>query len=230
MAKTYTEDVRCGIPCAAEQIDVMLRILQARNEPFHRFADLGCGNGILAAAILSKYPKVSGILVDFSPAMIGQAKEELRAYATQLRFVVADLRETDWLNVFSDERFDAVVSGYAIHHLTDETKRKLFSEIFDLLEPGGVFVNVDHVSSSTGWVQGVSDKLHVDALETFHRTKGSAKTRQEIESLAFRPDQQANILASAESQCEWLREIGFNDVDCYFKVFERAVFGGRRPA
>jgi hypothetical protein len=44
-----------------------------------------------------------------------------------------------------------------------------------------------------------------------------------------RPDKSANILAPVERQCTWLREIGFTDVDCYLKVFELAVFGGRRP-
>jgi len=29
-----------------------------------------------------------------------------------------------------------------------------------------------------------------------------------------------------EKQCEWLREIGFNEVDCYMKIFELALFGG----
>lgn len=49
------------------------------------------------------------------------------------------------------------------------------------------------------------------------------------EEFAHRRDKEANILAPVELQCEWLREIGFEDVDCYFKVFEFAVFGGRRP-
>jgi tRNA (cmo5U34)-methyltransferase len=44
-----------------------------------------------------------------------------------------------------------------------------------------------------------------------------------------RPDKMANILAPVELQCQWLREIGFADVDCYLKVLELAVFGGRRP-
>ncbi|SPE57295.1 hypothetical protein SBV1_270094 [Verrucomicrobia bacterium] len=29
-------------------------------------------------------------------------------------------------------------------------------------------------------------------------------------------------------QCQWLREIGFENVDCYFKVFELALFGGTK--
>lgn len=44
-----------------------------------------------------------------------------------------------------------------------------------------------------------------------------------------RVDEVANILAPAYVQCAWLREIGYADVDCFLKVFELAVFGGRRP-
>ncbi len=28
--------------------------------------------------------------------------------------------------------------------------------------------------------------------------------------------------------CEWLRQIGFEDVDCFFKVFELALFVGKK--
>ena len=44
------------------------------------------------------------------------------------------------------------------------------------------------------------------------------------------PDRHDNILAPVEEQCRWLRRIGFTDVDCFFKAFELAIFGGRRLA
>jgi hypothetical protein len=43
-----------------------------------------------------------------------------------------------------------------------------------------------------------------------------------------RPDRADNILAGVEEQCRWLRAIGFADVDCFWKYFELAVFGGFR--
>jgi tRNA (cmo5U34)-methyltransferase len=67
-------------------------------------------------------------------------------------------------------------------------------------------------------------------LTAHTRRRGGHKSRAQIASdYVRRPDKSANILASVEDQCTWLRTIGFLDVDCYFKVFELAVFGGRRP-
>jgi hypothetical protein len=123
------------------------------------------------------------------------------------------------------------VSGYAIHHLPDGRKRALFGEIFGLLEPGGIFVNVEHVSSQSPWGEARSDERFVAALYRLERERGGGRTLDEVaEAFRRRPDRAANILAPVETQCEWLRGIGFEDVDCYFKAFELAVFAGRRPS
>jgi len=231
LARTYIEEVREGLPCGHEQIDVMLRVIEAGCEDVSRFADLGCGGGILASAILSRYPTASGILLDFSKAMIKEAESKFHDHSADLSFVVADLSEKGWLRLIESQApFDVVVSGYAIHHLTDARKRELYREIFGLLARGGLFINTEHVSSSTSWIESISDNLHVDSVYAFHVKKGSHKAREEIaKEYVHRPDQQANILAPVEIQCDWLRDCGYQDVDCYFRIFERAVFGGRRP-
>ncbi len=231
LAHTYIEEVRGGLPCGQEQIAVMLRVIEARGEEVSRFADLGCGAGILASAILSKYPTASGTLLDFSGPMIKEAESKFRGHTANLRFVVADLSDKGWSRfMVSEAPYDVIVSGFAIHHLTDGRKRELYREIFGLLAPGGLFINTEHVSSSTSWIESISDNLHVDSVYAFHVKKGSQKTRVEIANeYVHRPDQQSNILAPMEVQCDWLRDCGFQDVDCYFKIFERAVFGGRRP-
>ncbi|MGH9720367.1 MAG: class I SAM-dependent methyltransferase, partial [Bryobacteraceae bacterium] len=71
----------------------------------------------------------------------------------------------------------------------------------------------------------LSDDFFVDSL---HRASPQ-KAREEVAAgFHSRPDKTANILAPVETQCEWLRLAGFHDVDCYFKAFELAVFGGRK--
>ena len=229
--QTFLSGVRGGLPLAAEQIDLMLRVIEASGAPVERFADLGCGNGILAGAILGRHPAARATLVDFSDPMIEQARAHLSAYAANLRLVMADLSASDWVRSVEDQTpFDVIVSGYAIHHQPDQRKRQLYGEVFGLLRPGGLFLNLEHVASPTPWVESISNELFVDTIHAFHAKNGSAKSREDVAiEYVFRPDKKLNLLTPVERQCGWLRELGFEDVDCYFKVFELALFGGRRP-
>ncbi|MGB8699149.1 MAG: methyltransferase, partial [Thermosynechococcaceae cyanobacterium] len=95
-----------------------------------------------------------------------------------------------------------------IHHLTHERKRSLYQEIFALLEPGGIFCNLEHVASPNA-------KVH----EQFRVAIG----------ISEHPDDQSNILLDVETQLQWFRDIGFEDVDCYWKWLEMALLIGIKP-
>jgi tRNA (cmo5U34)-methyltransferase len=229
LVRGYLSGTRGGIPFGAEQIEIMLRVIEARGEPVRRFADLGCGGGALARALLARYPDAHASLVDFSGPMLAAAKADLQDRVPAPAFVTADLASSQWIDALDgNEPFDVIVSGYAIHHLADERKRALYAEIFARLKPGGMFMNVEHVASRTPWIEQLADELMIDSLHGFQAKQANAKSRAQIaDEFRRRPDKAANVLAPVELQCEWLRTIGFVDVDCYFKVFELAVFGGR---
>ncbi|MDX2169599.1 MAG: class I SAM-dependent methyltransferase [Deltaproteobacteria bacterium] len=230
LAERFVREVRGGVPYGADQLAMMVRVIAAGGHPVRRFVDLGCGAGIVAQTLLASWPQAQAMLVDFSEPMLAQARLALSDVTPAPRFAVGDLADPGWVDAVRDGApYDVVASSYAIHHLTDVRKRALYGEILALLAPGGTFVNVEHVASATPGVERMSDALFIDAQLAHQHAQGARSTRDEI-AAAFvnRPDKAANILAPVETQCAWLRELGYVDVDCFFKVFELAVFGGRR--
>lgn len=230
VVQQYLKSVRGAIPLAAVQIEVMMRLIAARNEPVRKFLDLGCGDGVLAAAILAQYPDAAGVLLDFSRPMLEIAQEKLAPFGPNLQFALTDFGEPGWLAATASlAPFEVIVSGYAIHHQPDSRKQRLYAEIHELLAPGGLFVNIEHVASATPWVEWIWEEYFIDALHAEQAARETSQDRSQVtQRYHQRPDQEANILAPVEQQCDWLRRLGFEDVDCYFKVFELAVFGGRR--
>ena len=231
LVRNYLTGVRGAIPLANEQLEVMMRLLAARQQPVRSFLDLGCGDGVLAAAILARYPQARGLLVDFSEPMLRAARERLGERAAQLEFKQVDYADTQWAACITGfAPFDAIVSGFSIHHQPDPRKRELYTEALSMLSPGAWFVNIEHVASATTWLESIHDQLFVDAMCDLNDREKHGKTREQVAAdYHSRADKAANLLAPLERQCQWLRKIGYQDVDCYLKIFELAVFGGRRP-
>ena len=168
-----------------------------------RILDLGTGDGRLLALILSARPGAAGVALDGSETML-QAAAARFADTDGVEIVAHDMtRPLPNLGTF-----DAVVSSFAIHHLEHERKLQLYSEVFRLLEPGGVFCNLEHVSSPT-------PALH----DRWRRSLG----------IDGEPEDPSNRCLDVQTQVDWLREIGFADVDCYWKWMEMALLCGLKP-
>ena len=226
----FLEGMRGAIPLAAEQLAVMVRVIQEARPNLDNFLDIGCGDGVLGQAVLAHYPDAHGILLDFSKPMIEAAQHKLAARKENLTFVVQDYGVPSWLEAVKlYAPFDVIVSGYSIHHQPDDRKRELYQEIFDLLKPGGIFLNLEHVAPGSPWLEQVFDEIFIDSMVAYNQNRGLNPAREAVaEEYHTRPHKEANILAPLETQCGWLREIGFAHVDCYLKIFELALFGGIR--
>jgi len=167
-----------------------------------RVLDLGTGDGRLLEIVLAHCPSAQGVAVDFSDTMLEKFAQRF-AGRECIKIVRHDLSQP----LPELGQFDAVVSSFAIHHLDHPRKRALYEEVFALLLPGGVFCNLEHVSSP-------SPALH----ERFMTTLGYKVEDEDV----------SNQLLDVETQLRWLREIGFCDVDCLWKWREMALLRGVR--
>jgi SAM-dependent methyltransferase len=229
LAATYLQGVRGAIPGAQLQFAIITQILSLWCPQPRRILDLGCGDGILGRFLLRQFPSTPGVFIDFSEPMLEATRRQV-GDAAGATIVKADFSSSAWLDSLNDHGpIDVVVSGFAIHHQPDARKKTLYREIYELLASPGVFLNLEHVASATPEVEKLFDDFFVDHLYRFHSQRDPATSRKEIAHTYYhRPDKQENILASVYEQGDWLRQLGFRDVDCFFKLFERAVFGGRK--
>jgi len=225
LVNNFLTGVRGAIPFANAQINTALQVLDHTGVPMRQLADLGCGDGVIAQALLTHYPNARVTAIDFSEPMLERARQRLKPFGDRVTVIQADLYQAEWQNGL--QTFDGVLSGYCIHHLPDDRKRELYREIYHRLAPGGSFLNLEHVASATSWGEALFNESLVDALYRWHQQQGGTDSREAVaRQFVYREDKQANILAPVEVQCDWLRAIGFQQVDCYFKWFELAVFGG----
>ncbi len=200
-AQAYLQN-RKRIPRRDEGYAALLEFLP---DETNRVLDLGCGDGEVFGRVLDARPEAAALAADFSAEMLGVVRGRFADAANRVKIVEHDLDEPlpeSW------GTFDAVVSGFAIHHVADARKRALYAEVFERLRPGGAFLNLEHVASPTR-------ELHVAFLATM--------------DMVPEDDDPSNQLAPVDEQLGWLRAVGFVQVDCHWKWRELGLLAGVRP-
>lgn len=213
-AHEYHAQRRRIVPCFDEFYGTAAQLLGLREGPVRRVLDLGAGTGLMSEAVLARYPGAEVVLLDGAEEMIEQARGRLTG--TQASFVVADLREP-----LPEGPFDAVVSALAIHHLEHAENRDLLGRVVQVLRPGGVYVNAEHVAGATPWLERSYRRLW--------RAACTAAGAGEEELASAEGRMEADRSVDAFTQLGWMSEAGFEDCDCFFKQLHFAVLAGWRP-
>ena len=209
-----------------------------------RVLDVGAGYGALSAQVLELFPQAELVCQDFSEPMFVHARERLAWAAERVSFAPSDLGTPSWTTELAGP-FDAVVSSIAIHNVRyPERIRAIYTEISGLVGPGGCFLNCDLIFASGrsataaysrtrrlgGWIQaprGEERSPPAADLEA-HERRGDEQPWP-AHAGAERSTQQVER-ATLEDQLRWLREAGFQDVECFWKEGQSAIIGGFQPA
>jgi SAM-dependent methyltransferase len=103
--------------------------------------DLAGGTGSISLRLLRRFPLARTTLVDVDPVLLAIARASLDERST---VVAADLRSPQWTDQV-DGAYDAVLTATALHWIHPDRLTHLYREIREVLRPGGVFVNADHM-------------------------------------------------------------------------------------
>lgn len=183
--------------------------------------DLGCGDGLFIQELFKSFSPANVTLVDGSAEMLEAAKKRLgeKSNISFININFQDLLAEKSLN----KNFDFIYSSLAIHHLPFEEKKHLFTYIYNLLSSGGCFVHYDVILPPSNDIENWYFELWRHWIEEHPDFAMHERLLTIPEEYKENSD---NLPDSLESQLGVLEEIGFKNIDCFFKYGIFSLFGG----
>jgi SAM-dependent methyltransferase len=211
-----------------------------------RVLDVACGPGLVALDLAQSAGHVIGL--DLTPAMLEKARElQQRSGLSNLSW---DLGRADALP-YADGSFDAVVTRFSFHHLTDPAKA--LAEMTRVCRPGGrvvvcdVYTTTPEQAAEYDRLERLRDPSHVhalrlDELRALPRQAGLAEVGEAFARLPMALDQILGASFPVPGGAEEVRRTFAADVGrdglkldvreeggCLFFAFRVVVLAGTRP-
>ena len=215
-AHEFDEIIIKLIPYYPQMLEALVTSIPFKQNETIKVVDLGCGTGTISKMVKEKYPSSCIHCIDIAKNMIEIAKHKLSNYS-DITYENADLSKYS----FTDS-YDVILSSLTLHHLaTDKDKIDFYTEVYRALNPGGVFYNADNIIGSNETIQG-NNMVH---WKYFMR---KAVSEEEIGQKWIPKHKDEDRPTKLIDQLNWLKDIGFVDIDVVWKYYNFAVYGGYR--
>ena len=230
-SQTYRQIADVAVPRRQEMIATLVAAVPfAADEPL-KILELGSGDGRLAEALLTVFPRATLTALDGSESMRRDASARLAPFGERARVAAFDLAALDWW----DRMFgvDLIVSSLCLHHLNDAKKQYLYKAAAERLSPRGALLVADLIDPQ----HPASRRLAADQWDALARLQADAAGAPELFQRFvearwnhFRFPDEADQPSALFHQLMWLRHAGFSAVDCCWLTAGHAVFGGFKQA
>lgn len=210
----YDSKISKAIPFYKESFDTLISILHGAGINPKRILEIGVGTGNLTNRLLQEFPQTSLVGIDLVEDYIIQAKQKLSVFEDRIKLSVKDVIDFDFI-----ENYDLVITSYVFHHIENNTKSSIYKKIYTHLNPDGMFVNADFVDSSSSYFSNLFDQLRMEYMRSRGFNEDSIKSY-------YTEHRKLETPMPIEEQITLLSQIGFRDVECFWKYLNLAVFGG----
>ena len=133
-----------------ERFEVMLDALEATVGSDIVALDLACGPGAISQRLLARFPNARTFAVDLDPVLLAIGQGALATLDGRLTWIEENLNDPEWADRLAERlagrQIDAVLSSTALHWLAPGTLARVYRELGQLIRPGGVFLNADHLA------------------------------------------------------------------------------------
>jgi len=228
-SQTYREIADVAVPRRQEMTATLVAAVPFTADEPVKVLELGSGDGRLAEALLTVFPRATVTALDGSESMRREASTRLALFGDRARVVAFDLAALDWW----DRMFgvDLIVSSLCLHHLNDAKKQYLYRAAAERLSPRGALLIADLIDPQ----HPASRRLAADQWDAQAKQQADALGAPELWRRFvderwnhFRFPDENDQPSALFHQLVWLRHAGFAAVDCCWLNAGHAVFGGFR--
>lgn len=139
-AKIYEQTSRQVTPFYDLALKKLIKYIPKNTESF---IDVCCGTGIMTEVVTKTFPNAQILGIDFSSGMLSFAKKKFKGNK-KIKFLEADMLDYEKLKNIT--KVDVIISSYGIHNIkSKELKVEALKNIYEMLNEGGVFVNLDYI-------------------------------------------------------------------------------------
>jgi tRNA (cmo5U34)-methyltransferase len=213
-AKEYDHIILTLIPNYKQMVEMLVSILPFSSEQAFSVIDLGCGTGTVSRKIRDTFPSSCLTCMDIAGNMLSIAAVKNGPDTT--------LIQADFKSFIFPQKYDAIVSSLALHHLPeDEDKKAFYFKIYQALNSGGVFANIDVVTSGDPALQ----KVYMQKWKEFMIKNTSV---QEVETKWLPNYYAEDRPIPLARHIEMLNQSGFDMIDVVYKHFNYAVYCAKK--
>jgi len=208
-------------PTRAEELDLLVRLLEEAYQEEATLLDLGIGSGLVEALLFARLPQASVVGVDSSSVMLGLAAQRLAAFEERCTLIAHDFTEIESL-VLPKRTYQIVISVQSLHHVPHPKKQAIFQFVADLLSPGGLFLLLDRIALDANHFADMYQAMW-RRLEQESEIKGGASSDDFLRRLQDKEDHPASL----EEHLSWMRLAGLS-ATCLHLHLHRALIAGKK--
>lgn len=213
-AGAWDQRVLTRVPYYKEMLNCLVSALTFAAEKPINVLDLGTGTGTIPFLIKTKFPKAKITCMDISAQMLDTAKIKLSNFS-DISFEQGNLTDYKF-----KEQYDAVVSSLALHHLEpNQDKINFYKNLFNALNPEGIFINADIILADDEQTQ----ELFLKKWGEFVLSNLPNEDMQENLQRYYREDRPNKL----STELTWLKTVGFKSTEIYWKYYNFAVYGAK---
>lgn len=216
--------------------------------------DIGSGTGAESLRVVEEFPGTHIVALDLCEPMHAELRRNFVArfgdradFSASFTTITADIVAPEAVSqklfaalpeAVRSHGFDAVISAFALHHLSHAEKHIAYTRAFECLAPHGCFINGDLFSHASAELTRQAHEFDLEWIDSHFRSPTSlapdaaSLPAQRLEDLRRRWIEHylsENVVepldsaAGIEGQANMLGSVGFSEVGCPFRYWQVAI-------